>query len=235
VSAPPASTPVAQATPKPASEATPPAAATSQASPPTPTPAEGARPVSALAAGALASGGVAGAGQGAAGAGSQPKRSSPMPLVLGAAAVLVVGVITIALFSGRRAPTPISTPVSAAANAAGNAADNSAIARAEAAPGPAPAADPLVTAAQAMVGDWSGNGAVCETNPLSIAFDPTSKTIRETLSNTPSVGALVGKRADGAVELRFAGDGHTEYDSVSGDTLTLGFNTGPMTYQRCAT
>ncbi len=63
--------------------------------------------------------------------------------------------------------------------------------------------------------------------------DAASKTIRETLSDTPSVGNVVGLRSDGAVQVNFNSDGHTEYDSVSGDKLTLAFPTGSMTYQRC--
>jgi hypothetical protein len=172
----------------------------------------------------VASSGTASAGTAspASAGAAAPKRSSPLPLLLGGGAVLVVGVLGLALFSGHHPP------------AATNASANSAVVSqpASAVPAPAPA-DPLVTAAQAMVGDWGGNGAVCGSDPLTVAFDASSRTIRETLSNTPSVGALVGLRPDGSVELRFDSDGHTEYDSVSGDTLTLVFPTGSMRYQRC--
>ena len=210
-------------------------------------PAESARPASALAATALAGGGAGLASAPASAPSIDPpeptpgpgpssfihtipitptgaKRSSPLPLILGGGAVLVVGVLALAIFSGGR-HQPASAPAdNAAVNVA--AADQ---------PATAPAVDAAVTAAQAMVGDWSGNGAVCGTNPLTVAFDAATKTVRETLSNTPSVGTVVGQRADGSVEVNFSGDGHTEYDSVSGDKLTLVFPSGAMTYQRCST
>jgi hypothetical protein len=217
-----------------------------------PAPAEAARPASALAATALAGGGAPASAGGprpgaatvvdpsdlAPGAGPSSftpttsatvragaKRSSPLPLILGGGGVLVVGVLALAIFSGGRHQPATGAP-----------ADNAAINVAAAAqPAPAPAVDAAVTAAQAMVGDWSGNGAVCVTNPLAVAFDAATKTVRETLSNTPSVGTVVGQRADGSVEVNFNGDGHTEYDSVSGDKLTLVFPSGAMTYQRCGT
>jgi hypothetical protein len=97
------------------------------------------------------------------------------------------------------------------------------------------APDPAVLAARALVGDWSGNGAVCGSNPLHITFDETSRTVSETVSDTPTAGALAGAAADGAVELRFASDGHTERDTVQGDRLTLRFSGGSMTYERCKT
>ncbi len=221
-----------------------------------PAPVEPARPASALAATALAGGGAGLASAGSANLGAAPagassidppestpgpgpssfihtipttptgaKRSSPLPLILGGGAVLVVGVLALAIFSGGHHPASPSAPAdNVAANVA--AADQ---------PAPAPAIDAAVTAAQAMVGDWSGNGAVCGTNPLTVAFDAATKTVRETLSNTPSVGTVVGQRADGSVEVNFSGDGHTEYDTVSGDKLTLVFPSGAMTYQRCST
>ena len=164
------------------------------------------------------------------------KRSSPMPLLVGGGAVLVVGLLALLLFSGHHpAPAPVNT---AAADAGANTALDATNAPA-AAPANVPAAapaDPVIAAAQAMEGDWGGNGAVCGSNPLTVTVDPAARTVRMTTSNTPSVGALVGLRSsDNAVQLSFSGDGHTEYDSVSGDTLTLGFNTGSMTYQRCKT
>jgi hypothetical protein len=175
----------------------------------------------------------------AAGAGAPPaKRSSPLPLILGGVAVLVVGVLGIALFSGHHKTATATTDnsnvmVATPANVADNAM-NSAVAD-NTAPALAPA-DPVLTAAHAMEGDWGGNGAVCGSNPLTIAVDPAARTVRMTLSNTPSVGSLVGLRSsDGALQLSFSSDGHTEYDVVSGDTLTLGFNSGSMTYQRCKT
>jgi hypothetical protein len=148
-----------------------------------------------------------------------------LPLLLGGGGVLVVGVLALAIFSGgHHQPAPSAPADNAAVNVA--AADQ---------PASAPAVDAAVTAAQAMVGDWSGNGAVCGTNPLTVAVDAATKTVRETLSNTPSVGTVVGQRADGSVQVNFSGDGHTEYDSVSGDKLTLVFPSGAMTYQRCST
>jgi hypothetical protein len=159
------------------------------------------------------------------------KRSSPLPMLIGGAVLVVVGAFVLAAIVGQH-PTPVVDNSGNAVAAADNssnataAADNSAAAPAS--------ADPLLAAAQAMAGDWGGNGAVCGSNPLTIAVDTAARTVRETLSNTPSVGSLVGLRAsDGAVQLSFSGDGHTEYDSVSGDALTLGFTSGSMTYQRC--
>ena len=55
---------------------------------------------------------------------SQAKPSSPMPLLLGGGAVLVVGIIALALFAGGHHPTPTN----AADNSAANAADNTAVA-----------------------------------------------------------------------------------------------------------
>jgi hypothetical protein len=156
-----------------------------------------------------------------------------MPLVVGGIAVLVVGVLALVIFGGHH-PAPANTAVPA--DNTTTVTDNTNVvstnaAAANAAPAPA---DPLITAAQAMAGDWGGNGAVCGSNPLTIAVDPAARTVRMTTSNTPSVGSLVGLRAsDGAVQVSFSGDGHTEYDLVSGDTLTLGFTTGSMTYHRC--
>jgi hypothetical protein len=129
----------------------------------------------------------------------------------GLAVVTIAGLALVLAHAGRPVP---SAPASAAAAAT-------------------PAPDPAVVAARSLVGDWSGNGAVCGSNPLSVSLDETARTVHETVSNTPSAGTVVGERADGAVELRFAADGHTESDSVSGDTLTLAFASGSMTYARC--
>ncbi len=166
------------------------------------------------------------------------KPSSPMPLLVGGGAVLVVGLLALLLFSGHHPkPAPVNTAaIDATANATVDASNAPAAAPVAPPAPPAAPADPVIVAAQAMEGDWGGNGAVCGSNPLTVTVDPAARTVRMTTSNTPSVGSLVGLRSsDNAVQLSFSGDGHTEYDSVSGDTLTLGFNTGSMTYQRCKT
>lgn len=185
----------------------------------------------------IAGGGAASvSGPGGGGAGSA-KRSSPLPLIIGGVAVLVVGVLGIALFSGHKKPVvDESNAIATPANVADNTANSAVVySPGNTAPAPAPA-DPVLAAAHAMEGDWGGNGAVCGSNPLTIAVDQAARTVRMTLSNTPSVGSLVGLRSsDGALQLSFSSDGHTEYDVVSGDTLTLGFNSGSMTYQRCKT
>ncbi len=100
-------------------------------------PAAGSPAASALAAGAAAGGASAGV--------APPKPSSPMPLLVGGAAVLVVGVIALALFGGHHPPTPIN----ALANAADNAADNTAAAG----PGSAPATGPPAIDASTSLSD----------------------------------------------------------------------------------
>jgi len=79
--------------------------------------------------GAQAAAGAGGAGTGGAGPSdaAQAKPSSPMPLLLGGGAVLVVGIIALALFSGGHHPP---APTNAADNSATNAADNTAVAAA---------------------------------------------------------------------------------------------------------
>ncbi len=67
----------------------------------------------------------AGSGGGGPSDAVQAKPSSPMPLLLGGGAVLVVGVIALALLSGGHHPTP---PTNAADNSATNTADNTAVA-----------------------------------------------------------------------------------------------------------
>jgi hypothetical protein len=77
------------------------------------------------------------AGSGGAGAGmTPPKPSSPMPLLAGGAAVLVVGLIALAVFAGHHQPRQDN----AAGNAATNAADNTAVAGPASAPAGAPPA-----------------------------------------------------------------------------------------------
>jgi TIR domain len=71
--------------------------------------------------GAQTAGGTGGGGPSDA---VQAKPSSPMPLLLGGGAVLVVGIIALALFAGGHHPTPTNT----LDNSAANTADNTAVA-----------------------------------------------------------------------------------------------------------
>jgi hypothetical protein len=126
-----------------------------------------------------------------------------------------------ALFLGLHKPAPAAlagaAPVIAAAAAA-----------------PAPAADPIAAVERTLAGDWSGNGAACWSNPLRIAA--AGSTLRETVSNTPSVGAITGPEGANAVRVKFPGDANPRGDevyAVAGDTLTVTVSKNAMTYQRC--
>jgi hypothetical protein len=141
--------------------------------------------------------------------------------VAGVAAVAVVGLL---LFLGLHRSAPAAAAVAAA----------------KAAPAPAlaaaatPAADPTGAAAQALVGDWSGNGAACWSNPFRIAV--AGSALKETLSGTPSTGAITGLAGQHAVRVKFPGDADPRGDqvyAVAGDTLTVTISKDAMTYQRC--
>ena len=98
----------------------------------------------------------------------------------------------------------------------------------------APTVAPAASVSQALVGDWSGNGAACWSNPFRIAVAGT--TLRETLSGTPSVGAITGPAGDHAVRVKLPGDTDPRGDqvyAVAGDTLTVTVSKDSMTYQRC--
>jgi hypothetical protein len=100
---------------------------------------------------------------------------------------------------------------------------------------PSAALDPTVGVERALVGDWGGgNGAACWSNPLRIAVD--GMTLRETLSSTPSVGAVTGPEGNHAVRVKFPGDADPRGDqvyAVDGSKLTLTVSGDAMVYQRC--
>jgi hypothetical protein len=161
--------------------------------------------------------------------------SSPMPAparkipawapVAGVAVVVLLGA---GVFFGLHEPRPAATTSApAAVPAAPIVAPAQAAAASPGGPGGA-------TVAQALAGDWSGNGAACWSNPFRIAID--GSTLRETLSGTPSTGAITGPAGDHAVRVKFPGDADPRGDqvyTVAGDTLTVTVSKDAMTYQRC--
>ena len=155
---------------------------------------------------------------------STPAARKPIPAWAPVAGVGAVAIVGLALFLGLHR----STPATAAAVA-----EKTAIASAPAVAA-VPALDPTGQVAQALVGDWSGNGAACWSNPFRIAV--AGSALKETVSNTPSTGAITGLAGQHAVRVKFPGDADPRGDqvyAVAGDTLTVTVSKDAMTYQRC--
>ena len=141
----------------------------------------------------------------------------PIPAWAPIAGLAAVAVVGLALFLGLQRLTPASVAKAAAAPAV-----------------VAATADPTARVEQALAGDWSGNGAACWSNPLRIAV--AGSTLKETLSGTPSAGAITGSAGENAVRVKLPGDADPRGDqvyAVAGDTLTVTVSGDAMTYQRC--
>ncbi len=143
----------------------------------------------------------------------------PIPAWAPIAGVAAVAFMGLALIVGLHR----SAPAAGAAKAA-----------AALAPTAAPTADPIARVAHSLAGDWSGNGAACWSNPFRIAV--AGSALNETLSGTPSAGAITGLASENAVRVKFPGDVNPRGDqvyAVVGDTLTVMVSGDAMTYQRC--
>ena len=156
---------------------------------------------------------------------SPPARARKIPAWAPAAGVAVVALVGAGLFFGLHKPAPAATATPTAVAAS--------VAPAQAAAA-TPAADLVAAVKQTLSGDWSGNGAACWSNPFRIAVD--GSTLRETLSGTPSTGAITEAEGAHAVRVKFPGDANPRGDqvyAVAGDTLTVTISKDAMTYQRC--
>lgn len=81
-----------------------------------------------------------------------------------------------------------------------------------------------------LSGDWSGNGATCDDNPVTIKVHGSKVSMRNETAS--SEGAIEGADSNDALRIRWS-DGIWLY-AVNGKTLTMTPPAGaPMVYQRC--
>ncbi len=152
----------------------------------------------------------------------------------------MVGLLALLLFSGHHpVPALVNTAaIDATANATVDAEQRPG-GGACCAPGPASAApaDPVIVAAAGHGGRLGGQRrGLRQQSAHRHGRSGRAHRPHDDVQHALGGSSLVGLRSsDNAVQLSFSGDGHTEYDQVSGDVLTLGFDTGLMTYQRCKT